>query len=144
MYCVSWQVQQATLTPMRKSKRQGSCESNDTEVSIILPRKCIFCNADKYLKGSRTRCLRVEENQKRRMQSTDAVTIKLMEDAFGANTQRIRNRKKVVPIIDKIVERSKVCEDETFAASIASLEERANMIEQDHSSIQAFKHSKSF
>ena len=49
----------------------------------------------------------IEANQKRRMQSTDAVTIKLMKDAnnkaFGANTQRIRNRKKVVPIIDKSV-----------------------------------------
>ena len=78
----------------------------------------------------------IEENQKRRMESTDPVTIKLMKDAnnkaFGADMQRVRNRQKVTPVIDKIVERSRVCEDETFAASIASLEERANMIRQDY------------
>ena len=78
----------------------------------------------------------IEENQKRRMQSTDPVTIKLMKDtnnkAFRANTQCIRNRKKVVPIIDKVVEHSRACEDEVFAQSIASLKERSNMIWQDY------------
>ena len=75
-YCVSWQVQQATLTPMRKSNRQGSCESNDTEVSTIFPRKCIFCNADKYLKGSRTReklssCMQIRADNSIRKVATD-------------------------------------------------------------------------
>ena len=73
MYCVSCQVQ---LTPMRKSKRQGSCESNDTEMSTILPQKCIFCNADKYLKGSRTReklssCMQIRADNTIRKMATD-------------------------------------------------------------------------
>ena len=51
-------------------------------------------------------------NQKRRMESTESVTIKFMKDAnnkaFGANTQRVKNRNSVVPLIDKVHEMEKV------------------------------------
>ena len=61
--------QDAIPTPIRKSKRQGSCESSDKEVSFVLPRKCIFCKADKYIKGTRTReklsnCLQIRADEK--------------------------------------------------------------------------------
>ena len=47
----------------------------------------------------------IEENQARRMASSSPVIIKLMKDAnnkaFGTNTQRIKDRVKIVPIIDR-------------------------------------------
>lgn len=54
-------------TPMRKSKRQASCDSN--EGSSILPRKCIFCNTVKYIKASRTHeklssCMQIRADNK--------------------------------------------------------------------------------
>ena len=66
---VSVEVQHATLTPMRKPKRQGSCESSDREVTYILPRKYIFCNAEKYLKGCQmceklSKCIEIRANKK--------------------------------------------------------------------------------
>ena len=40
---------------MRKSKRKSSTESNNSNPTTVLPKSCIFCNKDKYVKRTRTR-----------------------------------------------------------------------------------------
>ena len=40
--------------PKRRSSRQSSGESSSSGLNI-LPKQCIFCKKDKYVKGSRTR-----------------------------------------------------------------------------------------
>ena len=63
---VSVEVQHATPKPMRKSKYQGSGDSSDKEVSSILPRKYILCNAEKYFNGCKRekRCKQIRVNKK--------------------------------------------------------------------------------
>ena len=80
----------------------------------------------------------INQNQKRRMESKEAVVIKLMKDAnnkaFGANTQRIKNRTSIEPLIDKMCEMNKA-ENYlmgSFKDSIATMEEREKKIELDY------------
>ena len=40
---------------MRKSKCKSSTESNNSNPTTVLPKSCIVCNKDKYVKGARTR-----------------------------------------------------------------------------------------
>ena len=70
----------------------------------------------------------IEQNQKRRMESTEPVVIKLMKDAnnkaYGANTQKIKDRKNVILLIDRIQEIQKAeSYSQGFTESIASKEE---------------------
>ena len=59
----------------------------------------------------------IEENQARRIASNSPVIIKLMKDAnnktFGANTQRIKDRSKIIPIIDRDIEFNRTVEANT-------------------------------
>ena len=54
----------------------------------------------------------IEENQQRRMKATNAVELQLWKDAnnkaFGGQTQRITDRIKITPIIDKVSEMAKL------------------------------------
>ena len=79
----------------------------------------------------------IEENQGRRIASSPAVIIKLMKDAnnkaVGANTQRIKNRVKLVPIIDRTIEFNKLvdrCPD--YEATLVSVEDRLSIIQHDY------------
>ena len=65
------------------------------------------------------------------MASKNPITTKLMKDAnnkaFGANTQRITGRVKIVPIIDKVAELNRItCDgtDEEFIMSVAANKEK--------------------
>ena len=76
----------------------------------------------------------IEENQARRIASTSPVIIKLMKDAnnkaFGANTQRIKNRSKIIPIYDRDIEFKRTVErTPDFEASVASVSDKVSLIE---------------
>ena len=75
-------------------------------------------------------------------QACDAVTIKLIKEAnnkaFGANTQRIRNRTKVIPVVDNTNELERVSENATFAVSVGSIDDRVNTIHHDYEDSIAF------
>ena len=76
----------------------------------------------------------IEENQARRIASTSPVIIKLMKDAnnkaFGANTQRIKNRSKIIPIYDRDIELKRTVErSPDFEASVASVSNKVSLIE---------------
>ena len=81
---------------MRKSKRQGSFESSEREVSSILPRKCIFCKKDKYSKGTRTRenlssCLQIRADEKIRnlaCERNDTAVMAIASDELVAKEAR--------------------------------------------------------
>ena len=79
----------------------------------------------------------IEENQARRIASTSPVIVKLMKDAnnkaFGANTQRIKNRSKIVPIVDRNIEYNRtVKRTPGFEASIATVENKVSLIQHDY------------
>ena len=74
----------------------------------------------------------IEENQARRIATSSSVIIKLMKDAnnkaFGANTQRIKDRIRIVLIINKTNELTKLlgrCPD--FEATLTSEADRKSL-----------------
>ena len=86
-----------------------------------------------YLQGPIMRSY-IEENQARRIASKSPVIIKLMKDAnnkaFGANTQRIKNRSKIIPIYDRDIEfKRTVDRTPDFEASVASVSDKVSLIE---------------
>ena len=53
--------------------------------------------------------------------------------AFGANTQRIKNRSKIVPIIDRNIEYNRtINRTPDFEASIATVENKVSLIQHDY------------
>ena len=79
----------------------------------------------------------IEENQARRIVSRSAVTIKLMKDAnnkaFGANTQRIKGRVKVVPIIDKSIEFNRLLDREPdLEGTLTTVQDRVSLIQHQY------------
>ena len=79
----------------------------------------------------------IEENEARRIASNSPVIVKLMKDAnnkaFGANTQRIKDKSKIIPIYDRDIEFNRTIErTPDFEASVATVNNKVSLIQHDY------------